>query len=70
MYIILILLWGVISLIMYLPHTHEVSTLDNKDKNIVIIIFIIGGPFFAIANILEQLLDVFMPPGWGDDDDY
>jgi hypothetical protein len=43
--------------------------LNDADKFTVMIIFLIGGPFFAIANVLEQLLDCIMPPGWGGDDD-
>lgn len=31
------------------------------------IIFIIGGPFFAIVNVLEGILNVIMPEGWDDD---
>ena len=31
------------------------------------IIFIIGGPIFAAANVLEAILDCILPEGWGDD---
>jgi hypothetical protein len=31
------------------------------------IIFIIGGPFFAIVNVLEAILDCIMPEGWDND---
>jgi hypothetical protein len=30
-------------------------------------IFIIGGPFFAIVNVLEAILDCIMPEGWDQD---
>ena len=36
----------------------------------IVIVFIVGGPFFAIANILEILLDIMMPEGWSDDEDF
>ena len=29
-------------------------------------IFLIGGPFFAIVNVLEGILNVIMPEGWDD----
>lgn len=57
------------SLLVYAPHAHLVKDLPESDKNIVIIIFIFGGPIFAMANVLEQLLDCFMPPGWREDED-
>jgi hypothetical protein len=41
--------------------------LDFKDKLIVGIIFFIGGPIFTCANVLEAILDCFLPEGWGDD---
>ena len=66
---ITIILWGVLSTIMFIPHMPAAKDLSEQDKLIVMIIFLIGGPFFAIANVLEQLLDCIMPPGWGGDDD-
>ena len=66
---ITIILWGVLSTIMFIPHMPATKDLSEQDKFIVMIIFLIGGPFFAIANVLEQLLDCIMPPGWGGDDD-
>ena len=46
------------------------ANLDSASKFIVIIITIIGGPFFAIVNVLEALLDCILPEGWDDDDDF
>lgn len=66
---ITVILWGVLSTIMFIPHMPATKDLSEQDKIIVMIIFLIGGPFFAIANVLEQLLDCIMPPGWGGDDD-
>ena len=33
----------------------------------VIIIFLIGGPIFTMANVLEEILSYFLPEGWDDD---
>lgn len=63
------ILWGTLSLIMYIPYAHFTKDMSDSDKNWVIGIFLIGGPFLAIANVIEQLLDNFMPPGWGGEDD-
>lgn len=67
--IIISILWAIISAIMFIPNMPAAKDLSEQDKIIVVLIFLIGGPFFAIANILEQLLDCIMPPGWGGDDD-
>ena len=67
--LILCIFWGTMSLLVYAPHAPLVKDLPESDKNIVITIFILGGPIFAMANVLEQLLDCFMPPGWGGDED-
>ena len=68
--IIIILLWGVIStleFIEYIPFIKEIKS--NYDKFIVLLIFLISGPFFAITNVLNYVLDVLMPEGWDDKDD-
>ena len=68
--IIIILLWGVIStleFIEYIPFIKEIKS--NYDKFIVLLIFLIGGPFFAITNVLNYVLNVLMPEGWDDEDD-
>lgn len=66
---IAIILWGVISTITFIPHMPACKELSSADKFTVMVIFLIGGPFFAISNILEELLNCIMPPGWGGDDD-
>ena len=65
--IITIILWAVLSLLVMIQYAPACKDLSNNDKLIVGIIFMIGGPFFAIANVLEALLDCFLPEGWDDD---
>lgn len=68
--IIIVLLWGVIStleFIEYAPFIKEIES--NSDKFIALLIFLIGGPFFAITNVLNYILDILMPEGWNDEDD-
>jgi hypothetical protein len=43
------------------------ANMPTKDWLLAGIIFIIGGPFFAIVNVLESLLDCIMPEGWDND---
>ena len=65
--IIVLILWAVLSLLVMIQYAPACKELSNNDKLIVGIIFMVGGPFFAIANILEALLDCFLPEGWGDE---
>ena len=62
--LIVIILWAVLSLLAMIQYAPVCKDLSNNDKIIVGIIFLIGGPFFAIANVLEALLDCFLPEGW------
>lgn len=61
-----IILWGVLSLLAMIQYAPYCKDLNTTESTIVGIIFLIGGPFFAIANVLEALLDCFLPEGWSD----
>lgn len=39
------------------------------DSFCVLLIFLVGGPFFMVSTILEAMLNMFMPEGWNDNDD-
>ena len=65
--IIILILWAALSLLVMIQYAPMCKELSDNDKLIVGIIFIIGGPFFAIANVLEALLDCFLPEGWDED---
>lgn len=64
---IILILWSVMSLIVMIQYAPLCSELSDSDKFIVGLIFIIGGPFFAIVNVLEAMLDCYLPEGWDDD---
>lgn len=61
---IIIILWSILSLLVMIQYAPYCKDLDPADQAMVGIIFLVGGPFFAIANILEMLLDCFLPEGW------
>ena len=65
--IIIGVLWAIMSLLVMIQYASACKDLSNNDKLIVGIIFMVGGPFFAIANVLEALLDCFLPEGWDED---
>ena len=66
---IIAILWSIMSLLVMIQYAPACKDLSNQDKFIVGLIFIVGGPIFAAANVLEAILDCFLPEGWGDDDD-
>lgn len=65
--IIVMILWATMSLLVMIQYAPACKDLPKQDMIIVGIIFMIGGPIFTIANVLEALLDCFLPEGWGDD---
>ena len=65
--IIIMILWATMALLVIIQYASACKDLSNNDKLIVGIIFMVGGPFFAIANVLEALLDCFLPEGWDED---
>lgn len=68
--IIIMVLWAALSLLAMIQYAPACKDLSTNDKFIVGIIFIVGGPFFAITNILETLLDCFLPEGWDENGPY
>lgn len=65
--IIIMILWATMALLVMIQYAPACKDLSNNDKLIVGIIFMVGGPFFAITNVLEALLDCFLPEGWDED---
>ena len=51
-------------MIQYAPYCQDMPVADYLLAGLI---FIVGGPFFAITNVLEALLDTIMPEGWDDD---
>ena len=66
--LIITILWIIMSLLVMIQYASACKDLDWKDQLIVGIIFIVGGPIFTAANVLEAILDCILPEGWGDDD--
>lgn len=65
--IIIMILWATMSFLIMMQYTPVCKDLSSNDKIIVGIIFIIGGPVFVMANVLEAILDCFLPEGWDND---
>lgn len=66
--LIITILWCIMSLVVMIEYAPYCKNLPWQDQLIAGIIFWIGGPIFAAANVLEAILDCILPEGWGDDD--
>jgi 4-hydroxybenzoate polyprenyltransferase len=66
--IIIAILWSAMSMLVMIEYAPYCKDLSLQDQLIVGLIFVIGGPIFTIANVLEAILDCILPEGWGDDD--
>lgn len=66
--IIITILWATCSLLVMIQYAPFCQNMPTGDYLLAGIIFIIGGPFFAIVNVLEAILDTIMPEGWDQDD--
>ena len=62
--IIILILWSVCSLLVMIQYAPYCKDMPTTDFILAGTIFIIGGPFFGIVNVLEALLDCIMPEGW------
>ena len=65
--VIIAILWSVCSLLVMAQYAPLCQEMPTADFMLAGLIFIIGGPFFAVVNVLEMLLDTIMPEGWDDD---
>lgn len=65
--LIIMILWAAMSLLVMAQYAPFCRDLSTNDKFVVGLIFIIGGPFFVIANVLEAILDYYLPEGWDED---
>ena len=65
--IVIAILWSVCSLLVMIQYAPMCAGMPRNDWLLASIISIIGGPFFAIVNVLEAILDCIMPEGWDDE---
>ena len=70
MYYLVIILWFTLSSLAVLEYAPVCKGLKWWEQLIVAMIFIIGGPCFAISNVLTAMLDGILPEGWDDDNDF
>lgn len=64
---IIFILWslfGIIACTEYAPYCKDLKT---GSRIIIGVIFLVGGPIFAVSSILELVLRILIPEGWDDD---
>ena len=64
--IVLWMIFVVISMKDYLIYFNE---LNNWNRAMFLLVFIIAGPMFILVNIFTEILDNILPDGWEDNDD-
>lgn len=64
--IVLWIIFAIISMKDYLIYFNE---LNNWNKAMFLLVFIMAGPMFILVNIFTEILDNILPDGWEDDDD-
>jgi hypothetical protein len=65
----IIILWAMFSIMTameYAPYSKNLSF----SKRVILIIICLMGPVFVANNILAAILDMILPEGWDDDDDF
>lgn len=67
---LIFLLWGLLSISLFVGTAAYCKNLNKIEKTIVILIFILAGPIFAISNVLQELLNIILPEGWNNEDDF
>lgn len=63
-------LWMIIGMLISVNHADVLSEVEPWQSLAAMLIFLVGGPFFVVVTILEFFLDVILPGGWDDDDDF
>lgn len=67
--IIALILWTIFVLLTMVQYAPYCKSLSKIDMLVVLLIFIIGAPIFALNNVLTILLGLILPEGWDEDDD-
>lgn len=63
---VLWIIFAIISMKDYLIYFNE---LNNWNKAMFLLVFIMADPMFILVNIFTEILDNILPDGWEDDDD-
>lgn len=62
-----VIFWIIISALVMFEYIDAIQS-AGENKLIVCLIFFIGGPIFAASDLLQRILDIFLPEGWNGDD--
>lgn len=64
-----IVLWIIFALISMKDYLIYFNELNNWNKAMFLLVFIMAGPMFILVNIFTEILDNILPNGWEDNDD-
>lgn len=60
-------LWMIMAAIIFIQYAPVCKGLSVGSWIAVALVFIIGAPFFMIVEVLEAILNCFLPEGWDND---
>ncbi len=64
---VIVIFWIIISVLVMFEYVDAIQS-AGENKLIVCLIFFIGGPIFAASDLLQRILDIFLPEGWNSND--
>lgn len=64
---VIVIFWIIISALVMFEYIDAIQS-AGENKLIVCLIFFIGGPIFAASDLLQRILDIFLPEGWNSND--
>ena len=63
MMILFLLIWFIVGFFVFTQNTEYIVDMPGRTSFLVFLIFVIGGPFFVITQVVETLLNLFLPEG-------
>ena len=64
---VIVIFWIIISALVMFEYVNAIQS-AGKNKLIVCLIFFIGGEIFVSSDLLQRMLNIFLPEGWNGDD--
>lgn len=67
--LIVSIMWFTLSMLAFAPQAELMQYVEEKNRWIVALIFLLGGPLFALVTVLEIVLESLINEDWRDNDE-
>ena len=64
-----LILWAVMAILTLVEYSPDAAEISLVGKIVVFFTLAIGAPVLFMYSAIKEILDLFMPEGWDDDDD-